>query len=277
MRDDPDSLYGRIAAPVSFADGAPAAYGFGLNRRPEFGRAASGHGGALRGWRSHRLYVPQARLSVVVMFNHLSDAHAAAVSLVAAALGEPTPPPEPRPNPDWLGAYLDPETGLSVRIDRASPSQVRLRFGHSAERLELQADGSATSGAMRLFSAPDGVWMDRPQDHQRVRLKPIAASDHAGGLDAVGVYRCDELDAALTVIDAGGALYGGFSGFLGQGRMELLDPIGRDAWALPCPRALDHTPPGDWTLAFQRDAAGRIEGLTVGCWLARGLSYRRLG
>ena len=73
--------------------------------------------------------------------------------------------------------------------------------------------------------------------------------------------------------DAGGVLYGGFSGFLGQGRMEMLDPVGPDVWALPCPRALDHTPPGDWTLAFQRGGTGRVESVEVGCWLARGLRY----
>jgi D-aminopeptidase len=276
-RDEPDSLSGRIAAPVSFKDGTPAAYGFGLHRRPEWGRAASGHGGALRGWRSHRLYVRRERLSVVVMLNHLSDAYAAAVSLLAAALGEPTPTPSLQPDPDWLGAYIDPETGLSVRIDRASPSQLRLRFGHSAERLELQPGGSATSGGMRLRRAPDGVWMDRPQDNQSVRLTPMATVDQPLKQDAAGLYRCDELEAYLAVVDAGGALYGGFSGFLGQGRMEQLDPIGPDVWALPCARALDHTPPGDWTLAFQRNASGRIESVTVGCWLARGLNYRRVG
>jgi D-aminopeptidase len=59
--------------------------------------------------------------------------------------------------------------------------------------------------------------------------------------------------------------------------MELLDPIGADVFALPCPRALDHTPPGDWTLAFHRNGSGRIEGATVGCWLARGLNYQRVG
>ena len=279
-RDDPDSLYQRLAAPVRFGDGTPAAYGFGLNRRPEFGRTASGHGGALRGWRSHRLYLPQERLSVVVMFNHLSDAHGAAMSLLAAALGQAAPPTLPSPDPDWLGAYLDPETGLSARVDRASPNQVRLRFGHAAERLELQADGSAASGGIRLYRTPDGVWIDRPQDNQMVRLTPLEAADperdNTVGLDVAGLYRCDELEAALSVVDAGGALYGGFSGFLGQGRMEQLEPIGRDVFALPCPRALDHTPPGDWTLAFQRDGEGRVDRLQVGCWLARGLTYSRM-
>ena len=83
-------------------------------------------------------------------------------------------------------------------------------------------------------------------------------------------------DAVLTVEDTGGVLYGAFSGFLGHGRMELLDPIAEDLWALPCPRALDHTPPGDWTLSVQRDADGRVAEILLGCWLARGLRYRRV-
>jgi D-aminopeptidase len=57
--------------------------------------------------------------------------------------------------------------------------------------------------------------------------------------------------------------------------MEQLDPAGADLWLLPCPRALDVAPPGDWTLAAQRDEAGAIAGLRVGCWLARGLDYVR--
>ena len=87
-RDDAASLYRRLSAPVAFADGAPAFYGFGLARSTEFGRAATGHGGALRGWRSNRIHLASERLSVVVMFNHLSDAHAAMLDLLAAALGE---------------------------------------------------------------------------------------------------------------------------------------------------------------------------------------------
>src|SRR5207344_393709 len=91
-RDDADALYTRLSAPVSFAGGTPAAYGFGLNRATELGRQVTAHGGALRGWRSHRMYVPSERVSVVVMFNHLADAHDAAVDLLATVLGEDRPP-----------------------------------------------------------------------------------------------------------------------------------------------------------------------------------------
>ena len=275
-RDDPGSLYGRLSAPVTFADGAPASYGFGLGRRHEFGRPVLGHGGALRGWRSHRLYSAADRISVVVMFNHLSDAQAAALDVLAAALGADRPRPGAGlPVPGWVGGYLDPETRLAARIEAAAPGQLRLRFGHSAELLDLQPDGTAgRPDGTRLRQAPDGLWMDRPGDHQRSRLEPRAG---APSPDIAGRYRCDETGAELTLEDAGDVLYGAVSGRLGQGRMELVEPVGPDLWTLPCWRALDHTPPGDWTLAVRRDGAGRPDGLDVGCWLARGLRYDRIG
>ena len=274
-RDDPGSLYRRLSAPVTFADGAPAAYGFGLGRGTEFGRALTGHGGALRGWRSHRLYVPSERVSVVVMFNHLSNAHDAAMDVLGAALGAGAPPAAPDlPAPSWIGAYREPETGLAVRIEPAGAGKLRLRYGHAPALLDLHADGSARSDDVCLRQGDGGLWLELPHDNQRSVLQPCGPP---GATDVAGRYRCAELDAELTVIDAGGALYGGFSGFLGQGRMELLDPIGADVWALPCPRALDHTPPGDWTLAFRRDAEGRAARVEVGCWLSRRLHYTRVG
>jgi D-aminopeptidase len=273
-RDDADALYSRLCAQAAFADGTSSAYGFGLSRRSELGRPITAHGGALRGWRSHRLYVPSERVSVVVMFNHLSDAHEAAVDVLAAVLGEDRPPrPAPGAMPEWLGAYTEPETGLSVRIEAAADGRVRLRFGHFPDLLDVQADGSASGDSVRLRMDDDGLWMERPLENHSTRLVPCTGTP---AKNVGGRYRCAELDAELTVIDAGGVLYGGFSGFLGQGRMETFGAIGPDVWVLPCPRALDHTPPGDWTLAFRRDDAGKVVGVEVGCWLARRLHYMRV-
>ncbi len=274
-RDDPDALYNRLSAPVRFADVASSVYGFGLNRATAFGRQITGHGGALRGWRSHRLYVPSERVSVVVMFNHLADAHEAALDLLGAVLGEERPPPGTGQAPDWQGAYTEPETGLSVRID-APDGKPRLRFGHFPELLQPMQDGSfgSANGSVRLRLTDAGLWMDRPFENQSSRLLPCAG---APARDIAGRYRCAELDAELTIVDAGGVLYGAFSGFLGQGRMETLGTVAGDVWVLPCPRGLDHTPPGDWTLAFQRDASGAVVRVEVGCWLARRLRYERIG
>lgn len=275
-REDAGSLYQRLSVPVSFADGAAAGYGFGLARTVEFGRPATGHGGALRGWRSHRLWLPGERVSVVVLFNHLADASAAAQEVLAAVLGETPPKPdESLPAPAWLGAWLEPETGLLVRIDAAEPGRLRLRHAAAPDLLDLQPDGSARSRRGTVLRPGDGgLWMERKLDNLSSRLVPVSAG--AGG-DVAGRYRCGALGAELDIVDAGGALYGAFSGFLGRGRMELLDPVGADLWALPCPRALDHSPPGDWTLAFRRDESGRAAGVSVGCWLARGFSYERVG
>ena len=275
-REDTGSLYRRLSAPVTFADGTEAGYGFGLGRRTERGRAVTGHGGALRGWRSHRLHSAADRVSVVVLFNHGGDAQAAAVEVFGAAVGvakEAEPPAAPAPG--WLGVYVEPETGLSVRIG-AADGKVRLQYGTWPEMLAMQPDGSARGpgpGGTRLRPAADGLWMDRPGDNQSSRLQPVAAE---AGSDVCGRFHCEELRAELTVVDAGGALYGGFSGVLGAGRMEALDAVGTDVWALPCRRALDYAPPGDWTLAFQRGTAGRVEGVQVGCWLARGLAFDRM-
>ena len=115
--------------------------------------------------------------------------------------------------------------------------------------------------------------MDRPYENVTSRLQRCGA---ALKRDVVGRYRCAELDAELVIEDAGGVLYGACSGFLGQGRMEILEPIGADVWMMPCRRALDHTPPIEWTLAFRRDAAERVIGVDVGCWLARRLPYARV-
>jgi D-aminopeptidase len=274
-RDDPDALPSRLASNVTFANGNPASYGFGLSRSTEFGRHVIGHGGALRGWRSHRLYVPSERVSVVVMFNHLADAHGAATDLLAAVLDADPPLPDASlPAPEWLGAYVEPETRLSARIASAGPGQVRLRFGHNPEVLDLCPDGSAGRGdGTRLRIGEGGLWMDRPRENWSTSLQRL---EGVAPIDLAGRYRCDELDAEVTVSDTGGVLYGAFSGFLGQGRMEMLEPVGPDVWALPCPRALDHTPPGDWTLMFQRNLAGQIVSVMIGCWLARSLNYARV-
>ncbi|HEY7852740.1 MAG TPA: D-aminopeptidase, partial [Caulobacteraceae bacterium] len=257
-RDDAAGLYRRLTAPVTFADGASASYGFGLGRRPVLGRSASGHGGGLRGWRSHRLYVPAERVSVVVMFNHMAEAHDAAMDLLAAVLGEERPPrPTDHPTPGWLGAYVEPRTGLAVRLDAAPEARVRLRYANSAELLDVQADGTAGTEGTRLRLGEGGLWMDRPGENQSSLLSDLTGPPTTG---RPGLYRCEELDAELTIADAGGGLYGALSGFLGRGRMELLDPVGPNLWTLPCHRALDHNPPGDWTLAF------RPGGVDVGCW-----------
>jgi D-aminopeptidase len=274
-RDDEGGLYRRLSAPVTFSDGAAASYGFGLARGTLFGRAVTRHGGALRGWRSQRLHMAAERLSIIVLFNHDASSGAATEELAAACLGIEKPKPATGlAKPAWLGAYLEPETGLSVRIG-ASGDGISLRYGTLAETLMLQADGGAAKegSGLRLRPTPEGLWLDHPEDNQRSLL---VRRDGAAPRDIAGLYHCADLGADLTIADAGGTFYAACSGFLGDGRMEKLAAIGRDLWAMPCPRGIDHLPPGDWTLSFLRDDAGRITGIQLGCWLARRFAYHRV-
>jgi D-aminopeptidase len=50
-------------------------------------------------------------------------------------------------------------------------------------------------------------------------------------------------------------------------------PAGEDVWTVATRRSMDAPAPGDWTLQVRRNEQGRIIGLTIGCWLARGVDY----
>ncbi len=271
-RDDPGSIYQRLSAPVTFSDGSAAQYGFGLARMTICGRPATGHGGGLRGWRSFRCTLPGERLSAVVLFNHMSEPRAAVGELIAAALDHPSEPARPHPAPHWQGSYEEPITGLAVRIEPGPEDRIRLYYsGRHAENLDQITADEASGGTTTLRCTEDGMWMDRGTDHQSSRLIPC---DSESPRDIAGVFHAVEYDATLTVTEGG--LYGAFSGFLGQGMMQPLLAVGRDIWRLPMPRALDDSPPGDWTLSFERDAQGDVVGVQVGCWLARRISFKKV-
>ncbi len=272
-RDDANGLYRRLCRPQSFRDGTPAPYGFGIGQPKLLGRRITSHGGGLRGWRSFRFYAPEERISVVVLFNHMADPRAAAQELFAGMLGVPAKGPTPDAAPGWSGTYVEPETGLVTRIEPAPGNQVRLHVSGRPETLDPKGEAEATSGTLRLRRAADGLWLDRPDENFSSRLVPLAGE---APTDIAGAFRSAEYDATLTCVDRGGQLYGAFSGFLGPGLMQPLLPDGPDVWRLPCPRSLDFSPPGDWTLAFRRDGAGKISGVQVGCWLARRIEFSRI-
>ena len=144
-RDDPASVTSRLAVPQHFRDGGAAAYGLGLNQMKLLGRHATGHGGGLRGWRSFRCYLPAERISIVVLFNHMADARAAALDLLATLVDAPAKPPALRVAesmaPSWGGSWQEPETGLVVRVVAAPDDQVRLHFGQGVETLDAVGPG----------------------------------------------------------------------------------------------------------------------------------------
>lgn len=271
-RDDKDSLYHRISAPPSFGDGAPAFYGYGLAHETIAGLAFTGHAGALRGFRAQRLNARAARLSVVVIFNHEGAVHAAAESLIHAAVGH-TPAAEAPIPEGWDGQWLGPEA-LLTRIESGRTSAT-LRHATGAETVTLAADGTLTAPGVTVSRRGNGLTMTRAGDNSVAALMPLPVVDWAEGAEIAGRYLSSELDAEMDIAASDGGVFARFSGMLGTGRMERMAPAGPDVWTVATRRSMDAPAPGDWTLVVHRDDKGSVSGLTLGCWLARGISYRR--
>ncbi|MBE2278266.1 MAG: D-aminopeptidase [Rhodobacteraceae bacterium] len=271
-REAADGLYRRLSAPVAFADGNPAGYGFGLGRDNVGGVAITGHGGALRGFRAYRLHAAVPRLSVVVMFNHEGAARDAARDLLRAALRLTPPVSAPVP-PDRAGQWLCPETGLLARIE-VEHGRARLQFATGAEDLRSEGGGLVSAETMLRVEAA-GLVLERPRDNQRVTLAPAPPVATADAGEIGGRWLCPESGRAMEVILAGTAAFARFEGRLGTGRAEPAVPAGRDLWRIQTRRSMDAPAPGDWTLQICRDGAGRPIAARLGCWLARGIEYRR--
>lgn len=273
-RDDAQGLYRRLSARPNFADGRKASYGFGLAHMESNGVALTGHGGALRGFRSQRLHAASERLSVVVLFNHQASAREAAFRVLRAALAQAEPVTKDIAyDPKWTGAYFDPETSLLIDINKGTKEgQLSARFTTDAEMLDLAGAGKAASPGMVIEGDGDLLQLTRPIDNLHGTLRRVAGEAKT---DIAGRYHSPELDAVFEITRTGSAFYGAFEGFLGQGAMQPIYPAGPDIWRLPCQRSMDAPAPGDWTLAFARDGGGRITGVTIGCWLARRVRFER--
>lgn len=273
-RGDPDHLYRRISKQPYFSDGRPAQYGLGLARFEVDGTPATSHGGGLRGWRSHRIHLAADRLSVVVLFNHHADARAAGLDLIAAVRGkDPAPKSGRNADDSWRGNYFDPESGLLVQLQPRSDGRLRVKFSTGGDVLDIAEDGAARSAVMTLTRAGDGFHMERPGDNIRARIVPVPAKPCAK--DAEGGYFSRELEASFTCRNLGGAIFGGFEGFLGRGPMMPMRPVGDDIWTLSCTRSMDAPAPGDWTVRFIRKDDGTVGSVEIGCWLARHVLFDR--
>lgn len=274
-RDDAEGFYRRLSRPVTFLDGSPAAYGLGLVRKERWGRAMTGHGGAIRGWRLQRLWVPSERLSVFIAFNHESDSLDAAMHVLAAALGEsdaPAPSDASAAQP-FVGQWLDEEIGLLLDVAPNSDGTISATYDGGAEVLSVGPDGVARGLDTTLSAVAGGLRIDRPGDAIATLARPLGGSGEADHSIA-GIYRSDELDSAFEVINAGGSWFGGFRGILGQGPLMPMAPAGANVWRLTCHRSLDAPAPGDWTVRVSTSPQGNRV-LTLGCWLARNIVFEQ--
>ena len=190
-----------------------------------------------------------------------------------AALGRPPRPRDGVPvDKSWAGAYLEPTSGLSVEV-MIHGNAVLASLGGGPEVLSLGEDGVARSAGMTLSREGDGLRLDRPGDNLRGLATRLDGDVSA---DIAGCYWSDETESLLEIAAVGPAFAGRFDGFLGRGPMHQMRPFAGDVWKLATPRGMDAPAPGDWTVRIRRAASGAVEGLVLGCWLARNVAFTRL-
>ncbi|RYC23240.1 D-aminopeptidase [Ciceribacter ferrooxidans] len=274
-RNDPQSLYNRLTAPVTYADGSPAEYGYGLRRDSWSGVKFTAHGGGLRGFSSYRLHAAEERLSMVVMFNHDTATFTSAISLMEAALGMTSRANETVRPEGWDGLWLDDARGLILRTVQDATG-VKLYYSPSPSRLTVGTDGIARGQGLRLERDGQALAMHRSHENLDVRAHPLARIDYADAREIAGHYHSEELDAELEIEVRDGAAHALFRGLLGTGPMERMYPLAQDIWIVTTRRSIDASPPGDWTVKVRRTAEGTVAGLTIGCWLARVIDYCRV-
>ena len=252
-----------------FADGAPAGYGFGLGRGRRTRPPVTGHGGGLRGWRSHRLHAPGgADLGRGPVQPPVRRPRGGRGPVRRRTGRGPAAAAADAPPPAWLGPIWSRRPAFPCASRPRPTARCGCVSATPRELLDLtptarRATTSAAAAARRRRSV-DGS----PGENLSSRLRPCAGGlpRHRRPLPLRGAGRRTDRRRRRR------RLLRRLFRLSRPGRMELLEPIGPDVWALPCPRALDHTPPGDWTLAFRRDDNGRVAAVDVGCWLARGLA-----
>ena len=267
-RGDEASLYRRISVPQSFSDGRRALYGFGLAHSERNGFEFTEHSGGLRGWSLHRLYCPQERVSIIVLLNHRNvSARSVALRLFDSVLNQETHEGMDPSPALWAGSYYDEETGLVLDITVNATRGLCVRYDGAPSELREIGKDSTASEFMQLGIAGDLLNLRLPRDNLFTTLAPIMGSPSG---DIEGSYTCSELDALFTCQFAGGVLYGVFDGLLGAGSAMVMHPVGEDTWRMPCQRAMDAAPPGDWTIRVIRDSSSKkVLGVMIGCWLSR--------
>ncbi|KAK3179286.1 hypothetical protein K4F52_009257 [Lecanicillium sp. MT-2017a] len=273
---DASQWYHMNSEAQQFKDGAPADYGNGLARKVVGGVTTIGHGGALRGYRLYRLYAPDPRISIVALLNQEhGDAGGVCEYILKQALSvEEKKYDVVHPSPDWTGTYLDTETQLAIAVTQGVPGQLLVKYHRKADKLRVVEPHRAESDDMTATLDGDSLHVQIPTDNRKIHATRIAKYDTEALQPGIaGDYHCAEIDSTLHCRGSGEMVYGSFDGFLGKGPVHLMRPLAKDVWALACPRAMDSTPPGDWTVIIHRDESGNVNKITAGCWLARKLQY----
>ena len=184
----------------------------------------------------------------------------------------PTRSCRPRPG---LAPMSSPRRDWRRGSTSTRPASCGLRFSPAPERLRLQPDGSRhvrpRHAARRRRRAVARAARREPAYASRTRRRRRSGARHRRQV-SLRLARRGDRDPSMPAARC-----------MAPARVRSA----RDAWSCSsrsarisgrCPAHARSTfrRRATGTLAFKRDAAGRITGATVGCWLARGLAYDRM-
>ncbi|KAK3068982.1 hypothetical protein LTR53_013027 [Teratosphaeriaceae sp. CCFEE 6253] len=274
---DPQSAYSKNAQEPHYLDGSLANYGYGLAHGKVEDIKLVGHGGALAGFRLHRSYAAEKRVSVVVLLNSEADSEAVAGHLLKKVLGvDKAAEALHQVTVDWTGHYWDEETSLAITVTQDKPGEIAVECaGHNA-KLNLTSATTAVSKGIEVSFEDGNFAVLRRREGRRFTAGSLAASAGKTSEPSFeGSYHSESIDSTFHCIGAGDMMYGYFDGYLGKGPAHLMRHVGKDVWSLACHRSLDAPAPGTWTVVFHRDG-GKVSGATIGCWLARNIRFERI-
>jgi len=283
------SAYYKNAQEPKYIDDEPANYGFGLvHGTVEEGVTTIGHSGGLAGFRLRRTYAPTEGLSVIVLLNSETDTkavtdHVFKKLLTASSTAQPLDSndrsTQEKLEVSWQGNYFDDEAKLAVVVRQDKPGEVAVNYAGHDEKLKVQSENKATSKEMQVSFENGELKIARPLEHRTFTVRQLEVTPASSDASMfVGKYYSQEIDSTFHVTGSGAMLYGTFDGYLGKGPAHLMRRLGKDIWWLACFRSLDSPVPGNWTIAFSsnKDEQG-VNGVTVGCWLAREVRYKKIG
>ncbi|KAK1077300.1 hypothetical protein LTR33_008200 [Friedmanniomyces endolithicus] len=275
------SAYQKNSQEPHYIDGSAANYGYGLARIEADGMTVVGHGGALAGFRLHRWYVAEKRVSVVALLNSDMDSAEVAGYVLRNVAGLPAKEQQKgslsETKVEWTGYYLDEEANLAIAVSHGGPGELLIYYAGHEDKVKITDSTKASSKGMTVSYEVGKLSIHRLREGRKLTAKSLAPPGSPNDGEEViytGSYRSEEIDSKFHCTGTGEMLYVAFDGYLGEGPAHLMKHIGKDVWWLACQRSLDAPAPGNWTVVFHRGEDGKaIQGATVGCWLARNVKF----
>lgn len=282
-----DSAYYKNAKDPKYIDGGAAHYGYGLVHGEVDGEKVVSHSGGLAGFRLKRAYMPAQQVSAIVLLNSEADIKLVSDHILSRLITKQAVDQQLATNAkttaakievDWSGNYFDEDSKLAVVVKQDKPGEVMVNYAGHDEKLEPHSESRLFCKEMQVTHEDAGLSIDRVFENRKFTARPLAnASSGIDGTKFLGKYYSEEIDSTFHVVGSAGMLYGAFDGYLGRGPMHVMRWLGENVWWLACFRSLDAPAPGYWTIAFRKDKKGEgITGVTVGCWLARNIEYKKV-